>query len=200
MITHRKLVFDVCYQWSDLQLCYWWFSVAVMIFVSEQLLYFILCIYCLFCCDGRLLNYSIFKIASEVRTRLDVCKIPEFQSDLAASIQNITYLFVVLQDCVCLVCSFLYYSYSCVYAQYVVVRILCLLVCSFLSYFCWLEMICIFSSVSSIPFIMKMCLFKYIELFTSKNWKFSDKNWYFSYFCSKHRLWVLVRTASPRLF
>ena len=23
---------------------------------------------------------------------------------------------------------------------------------------------------------------------------------YFSYFCSKHRLWVLVRTASPRRF
>ena len=33
--------------------------------------------------------------------------------------------------------------------------------------------------------------------FTTKNWKFSDKKfWYFSYFCSKHRLWVLVRTAS----
>ena len=26
------------------------------------------------------------------------------------------------------------------------------------------------------------------------------KLWYFSYFCSKHRLWVLVRTASPRRF
>ena len=24
------------------------------------------------------------------------------------------------------------------------------------------------------------------------------KFWYFSYYCSKHRLWVLVRTASPR--
>ena len=39
--------------------------------------------------------------------------------------------------------------------------------------------------------------FKYIEI-TSKNWRFSDKKknklWYFSYFCSKHRLWVLVRT------
>ena len=31
--------------------------------------------------------------------------------------------------------------------------------------------------------------------------KFSDeKLWYFSYFCSKHRLWVLVRTASSRRF
>ena len=29
---------------------------------------------------------------------------------------------------------------------------------------------------------------------------FSDKHWYFTYFCSKHRLWVLVRTASPRRF
>ena len=37
----------------------------------------------------------------------------------------------------------------------------------------------------------------YIENFPSKNWKFSDnKLWYFSYFCSKHRLWVLVRTAA----
>ena len=47
------------------------------------------------------------------------------------------------------------------------------------------------------PHITKTRLFKYIENFTSKNWKFSDKKvWYFSYFCSKHRLWVLVRTAS----
>ena len=45
--------------------------------------------------------------------------------------------------------------------------------------------------------ITKTCLFKYIENFTPQNWKFSDKKlWYFSYFCSKHRLWVLVRTAS----
>ena len=34
-----------------------------------------------------------------------------------------------------------------------------------------------------------------------KRGKFSDKKfWYFSYFCSKHRLWVPVRTASPRRF
>ena len=47
----------------------------------------------------------------------------------------------------------------------------------------------------------KTCLFKYIENFTSKNWNFSDKIFrYFSYFCSKHRLWVLVRTASARRF
>ena len=53
----------------------------------------------------------------------------------------------------------------------------------------------------SMLIITKTRLFKYIENFTSKNWKFSDKNlWYFSYFCSKHRLWVLVRTASARRF
>ena len=33
--------------------------------------------------------------------------------------------------------------------------------------------------------------------FTTKNWMFSIKILiFFSYFCSKHRLWVLVRTAS----
>ena len=47
-----------------------------------------------------------------------------------------------------------------------------------------------------IYYITKTRLFKYIENFTSKNIKFSDKKiGYFSYFCSKHRLWVLVRTA-----
>ena len=52
-----------------------------------------------------------------------------------------------------------------------------------------------------IVIITKSCLFKYLENFTSKNWKFSDRKLlYFSYFCSKHRLWVLVRTASPRRF
>ena len=56
--------------------------------------------------------------------------------------------------------------------------------------------------------ITKTCLFKYIENFTTINWKFSEKkkkkkkkkSYIFSYFCSKHRLWVLVRTASPRRF
>ena len=38
-------------------------------------------------------------------------------------------------------------------------------------------------------------------IFQHQNWKFSDKKfWYFSYFCSKHRLWVHVRTASARRF
>ena len=49
--------------------------------------------------------------------------------------------------------------------------------------------------------ITKTSLFKYTEIFTTKNWNFSDKNSdIFSYFCSKHRLWVLVRTASARRF
>ena len=47
--------------------------------------------------------------------------------------------------------------------------------------------------------IMKTRLFKYIENFTSKNWKFSDKKTQI-FFCWKHRLWVLVRTASVRWF
>ena len=44
-------------------------------------------------------------------------------------------------------------------------------------------------------------LFKYIENFKTKKGNFSDKKfWYFSNSCSKHRLWVLVRTASARRF
>ena len=47
----------------------------------------------------------------------------------------------------------------------------------------------------------KTRLFKYIEIFTSKIRTFLDqKSVNFSYFYSKHRLWVLVRTASPRRF
>ena len=46
-------------------------------------------------------------------------------------------------------------------------------------------------------FITKTHLFKYTENFTTKKWKFSNKkSWYLSYFCSKHRLWVLIRTAN----
>ena len=40
--------------------------------------------------------------------------------------------------------------------------------------------------------ITKTRLFKYTENFTTITWKFSDKSSdIFSYFCSKHRLWVL---------
>ena len=50
--------------------------------------------------------------------------------------------------------------------------------------------------------ITKTRLFKYMENFTSKKTEnFQIKNTdFFSYFCSKHRLWVLVRTASARRF
>ena len=50
--------------------------------------------------------------------------------------------------------------------------------------------------------ITKTRLFRCTENFTSKNWKFSDKKlwFFFIHYCSKYRLWVLVRTASPRLF
>ena len=42
----------------------------------------------------------------------------------------------------------------------------------------------------------KTRLLKCFENVTFKNWKFSDKKFdIFSYFCSKHRLWVHVRTA-----
>ena len=40
-----------------------------------------------------------------------------------------------------------------------------------------------------------------LKIFFTKKWKFSDKNSdIFSYFCWKHTLWVLVRTASVRQF
>ena len=41
-------------------------------------------------------------------------------------------------------------------------------------------------------FITKTRLFKYTENFTTKTWKFSNKKkiLYFSYFCSKHKLWI----------
>ena len=49
--------------------------------------------------------------------------------------------------------------------------------------------------------IMKTYLFKYTENFTTKKMKIFRWNiLIFSYFCSKHRLWVLVTTASTRRF
>ena len=49
--------------------------------------------------------------------------------------------------------------------------------------------------------ITKIRLFKYIETFLTTKGKHSDKKvWYFSYSCSKHRLWVLVWTASTWRF
>ena len=41
----------------------------------------------------------------------------------------------------------------------------------------------------------------YWKFYNQKKGKFSDKNfWYFSYSCSKHILWVLIRTTSVRRF
>ena len=40
----------------------------------------------------------------------------------------------------------------------------------------------------------------YRKFHLQKTEKFRQKLWYFSDFCSKHRLWVLVRTASARRF
>ena len=52
--------------------------------------------------------------------------------------------------------------------------------------------------------ITKTCLFKCIENFTTKKGKFSDKKFYFffffSYICTKHRLWVLIKTTLTRPF
>ena len=39
-----------------------------------------------------------------------------------------------------------------------------------------------------------------INACSPKTEKKVKKTWYFSYFCSKHRWWVLVRTASARRF
>ena len=56
-------------------------------------------------------------------------------------------------------------------------------------------------SVGKLLSITKTCIFKYTENFTIKKWIFSDKTfWYFSCFCSKHILRILVRTASTRRF
>ena len=42
----------------------------------------------------------------------------------------------------------------------------------------------------------KLAYSNMLKIWPPKKWKFSDeKYWYFSYFCSKHRLWVLVRTT-----
>ena len=50
-------------------------------------------------------------------------------------------------------------------------------------------------------YITKTRLFKYIENFTAKKGKFSDKNSdIFHIFFWKHKLWVLVRTALERRF
>ena len=54
----------------------------------------------------------------------------------------------------------------------------------------------------SVCCITKTRLFKYTENFTTTKWQISDKKIliFFLYFCSKHRLWIHVRTASARRF
>ena len=52
---------------------------------------------------------------------------------------------------------------------------------------------------SAQSFHYKTCLFK-LKMLQPKKENFQIKIWYFSNFCSKHRLWVLVRTALPRRF
>ena len=49
--------------------------------------------------------------------------------------------------------------------------------------------------------ITKICLYNFdpLKLLYRKTGVYRGIH-YFSYFCSKHRLWVLVRTASPRRF
>ena len=66
-----------------------------------------------------------------------------------------------------------------------------------LTYLCLMDS----SGLFLIEGITKTRLFKYIEHLSTKKGKFSNKTfWYFSCSCSKHRLWVLVRTASARRF
>ena len=54
---------------------------------------------------------------------------------------------------------------------------------------------------SSLSSLRKYAYSNIMKILLSKKGKFSDKNFdIFSYFAKKHRLWVLVRTASARRF
>ena len=51
------------------------------------------------------------------------------------------------------------------------------------------------------PTLRKHAYLNILKILQPKPENFQIKKFrYFSYFCSKHRLWVLVRTASPRRF
>ena len=64
-------------------------------------------------------------------------------------------------------------------------------------FFLWLLIGISFRRWRQVQYITKTSLFKYIENFTTKKWKFSDKNSdIFHISAQKHRLWGLVRTAS----
>ena len=69
----------------------------------------------------------------------------------------------------------------------------------------WVYIVCKGLSVPILRFIgyifciTKTCLFKYTENFTTKNWKFSDKNSdVFHISAQKHRLWVHIRAPSAK--
>ena len=56
-------------------------------------------------------------------------------------------------------------------------------------------------TLPSVSTLRKHAYSNTLKILPPKNGNFSDKKfWYFSYFCSKHRLSVLVRTASSRRF
>ena len=57
-------------------------------------------------------------------------------------------------------------------------------------------------AVSNEPYTLRKHAYSNIlKILSPKKWKFSHKKFlYFTYFWSKHRLWVLVRTASTRRF
>ena len=60
---------------------------------------------------------------------------------------------------------------------------------------------CIRVAWSQLPLYETSPIQIYWKFYNQKQENFQIKKfWYFSYFCSKHRLWVLIRTASPRRF
>ena len=63
------------------------------------------------------------------------------------------------------------------------------------------NLLCLISVHGDVITFRKHAYSNNTENFTIKKWNRSDKKfWYVSYFCSKHRLWVLVRTALQRQF
>ena len=59
----------------------------------------------------------------------------------------------------------------------------------------------LFNKIHLVITLRKHTYSNILQILSPKKWKFSDKKfWYFLCFCSKHRLWVLIRTASMRRF
>ena len=68
----------------------------------------------------------------------------------------------------------------------------------FIYFFWFFEIIKPIPGVWKIYTLRKHAYSNILKILPPKNENFQMKKfWYFSYFCSKHRLWVLVRTASP---